>query len=269
MLLNVKRNAHSIFIMSDFFQYVPYERYASKSEHGNKCMFQGLSPCNDHVSRFICNAHASTIFGLIYQYVHTTDGNNEVNYSIVTYTTTSTWNWYLPLFKNHITNVVSCDEIMAYASNVSSSTNGKFDSLKLFDILTHYMSLNAFTEKCSPKTWFDDNPANSIIMYDEIDDNIKFIKSKDIPQLHKYLFAYIGSSLTQTGDVYKIQIDTVALVRSNNSIAFTLINKPRVLKYTTHKNCVATPLVAAALRYVSIQETQLTFNKISSSQIHC
>lgn len=253
--------------MSDFYQRIQYDRNGGSGHNGIKCMFAGLSSCSDQVSRFICNAHASTIFGIIYKYAHSTDGNNEVSYSIVTYTTTSTWNWYLPLFKNYITNVVSCDEIMAYASNVSSLTNGKYDTMKLFDILTHYMSLNAFTEKCSPKTWFDDDIKNSVIMYDEIDNDVKFIN--EVPQLHRYLFAYMGSSLVQNGNTSRVQLDTVALLRTNNanSAMFTLINKPRLLKYTTHVNCVATPLVLASLRYITSKDTQFTFNKISDSRI--
>lgn len=248
--------------MSDFFTRSTFTDRNQEKDH--RCIFEQLSPCSDHVSRYVCNGHAVSIFELLYQYVHTTTGNNDVNYRIVTYIT-SPWNWCLPLFQNPDNGVVSCDELYAFANNVSSRTNGKINATKLSDILSNLMNLNAYVDHCSPRTWIDENPNNCVLMTDEVGSKkIRFLY--ELPPLHRYLLAYIDNSQVIDSAEKIVRIDTMSLVRTNASTSpsFMLINKPRLLKYSTHKHCVATPVVLTSIRFLSVHDTQITYNKTTA-----
>lgn len=250
--------------MSDFFTQSAFNDPANTKK--NNCIFKDLSPCYDHVSQYICNGHSEMIFELFYHNVSYTTGNNETGYKILTYIT-SKWNWSLPLFQNHETNIVSLDELYAFANGVSVGTNSKINAMKLFDILSSHMSLNAYVNHCLPKTWINEYEDNCVILTDEIDDpKIKFMY--ELPPLHRYLFAYIDNTQLIDGPNKTIRIDTISLIRSNarTSPNFVTINKPRILKYTHKKDCLATPLVLTSMRFLKPQDTKMTYTKSNKIQ---
>lgn len=233
-------------------------------KYTDSCMFECLGSCSNQVSRYICNMHSVSIFGLYYKMICMTDANNDTQQFIVTYLCTNS-NWSLPLFK--VDDAISCDELCAFAtraaSNACGKNNKKYDSHEIFNILSHKMNLNAYYSQCQTPTWLEDNPNNCVIMHDETNPNRPIKYLKNLPPLHRELFAYMLPSHTEIDNNYSMYIDTVTLVRTNlaESPCFTIINKPRVLKYTKDEHCVATPLVLSSIRYITAINDRVTYKK--------
>lgn len=136
-----------------------------------------------------------------------------------------------------MTRVINLSEVRAYCRRVCRDRTGQKnrddEAEKLCDIINQYMGMTTYVDRCQEKPWFDEHEANSIIYCNKEAENIFFLK--DLPTLHKSLFAYTKHSLlkNQDSEIYSVSLENFGLVKDNNKLpAFKLINPETVYKKT-------------------------------------
>lgn len=224
------------------------------------CIFEGISPCRDHVSHLICNSHAQ-LFGLINKTASYHDGDNDVWTKIVTYVSASN-NITIPLFINSNGTILMSD-IQTFAINAcNNNPNIKVDALATR--ISCLMGISMTSQHCN-KGWFDE--PNSALIIRNNSGRIEYLK--ELPQLHKCLFYYINASNIQNtrGGVVTYLIPNLSLTRddSEDKYSFVIPNKKNILKYTDKPDCVATPLVLDGIREVSQSNEDRTFTPIQNN----
>lgn len=238
-----------------------------RSERRRACYFNGISPCRDTISKYICNEHAA-LFGLTYELVDYTDGNNDNWSKIVTYIC-STANFHLPLFLNRNGEIL-INEIHSFALTISN--NHPNINLEEFENrIGCLMGMSAFETKCSFGGWLDDGSSNVIIQQPDGAATIT-----QLPQLHRMLLHYTSPSITRNtlndSQVYLVPTLSLEYDATNPSITtyhFIVPNKKIVLKKTQRPNCVATPIIVNAVRNRQPTSQLKTFKPIDMSSALC
>lgn len=230
------------------------------AEPKNKiCIFEGVSPCRDHVSQVICNAHAE-LFGLIYKTASYHNGENDVWSKIVTYISSNN-SLNIPLFVD-ASNKIILDEVRTFCLNVKNN----FPTIKL-DVLENRIAclcgLNQFGGATACRySWFDD--VGSYVIVRNRNANVSY--TNNIPQLHKALFYHtqpsnIRNSATNA-TTYLVANVSLTYNDTSNNFAFVVPNKSILLKYTTKNDCVATPVVIDGARDSAQRTSDRTFKPL-------
>lgn len=233
---------------------------ATEDEQPRKCYFREVSQCGDHVSRFICNAHAA-MFGLIYRMVNYQDANNDSWSRIETYVS-SPASFNIPLFKDRNGEIL-LSEIYSFALSVENS----FPEVRvgrLRDTISCLMGITAY--ECTTNGWLND-PNTRVIVQDA--DSVKVTNT--LPTLHKLLFYYAKPSLVRNvrNDTHVFLVPNVSLQydTTNPSVAtyhFVIPSKKTMLKWTDRPNCVATSVVLNAVRVTGESQQVRFFKPIST-----
>lgn len=225
------------------------------------CILEGVSPCRDHVSHLICNAHAA-IFGLVYKTASYHDGNNDIWSKIVTYNGSSN-NISIPLFLNSKRDIL-VGEIYTFCVNACNTFTGiKVEALvsKISCLMGIRLSNGA---ECN-MSWFDD--INSALIIRNNSGDVQYYK--DLPQLHKCLLYFVNASnirnVNANSETYLIPNLSLTKNESSDTYSFVVPNKKGVLKYTDKPDCVATPLVLDGIRDITQFVGDRTFSPINNN----
>lgn len=236
-------------------------------ERARSCYFKGVSPCREMVSKYICNEHAE-LFGLTYELVDYTDGNNENWSKIVTYICSSA-NFHLPLFFNS-SNEILVNEIHSFALTICNNhPNVKLEEFE--NRIACLMGVSAFENKCSFGGWLDDSSSEIIV---QEPNNVSVLTY--LPQLHKMLFHYTMPSITRNSAnehqsylVPSLSLEYNMNNPSSNTYHFIIPNKKIVLKKTKRQNSVATPIVINAIRRFKTNDQLKAFKPMKAPTLTC
>ena len=238
-----------------------------KPQRMRACYFDGISPCREMISEYICNEHAE-LFGLVYELVDYTDGNNDNRSKIVTYIC-SLSNFHLPLFLN-ANGEVLVNEIHAFALTIQNNhPNIKIEEFE--NKIACLMGMSAFEVKCSFGGWLDDESSSIIVQQP---DTVSVINQ--LPPLHRMLLRYTSPSITknlanesQTYLIPTLSLEYDSMNPTTITYHFIIPNKKVVLKKTTRPNSVATPIVVNALRTQQASAQLKSFKPIANTTMMC
>lgn len=220
------------------------------------------------VSKYVCNEHAE-LFGLTYEMVDYTNGNNDNWSKIVTYIC-STANFHLPLFRNRNGEIL-VDEIHAFAltvcNNYPNVNREEFESR-----IACAMGMNAYDPACSYGGWMDDESNSMVIVQNG--ENVSAISQ--MPKLHRMLLHYTSPSITRnlTNGSQLYLVPTLSLEYDTTNPAtdtyhFVIPSKQSVLKKTHRPNSVATPIVVNAVRNQQATSQLRVFKPITTASAMC
>lgn len=229
-----------------------------------QCPFKDVSPCYNQVSPYICNEHLQW-FGLFAKRCDYTDGENN-NTSRIEIYCTSYNSLRIPLFINP-SGVYILDQINNFANEIKSKFNN-VDTIKLCNALTCSVGLSnsRFLDNCLIGSWL--NEPDVMLFVKDRNGELSTIDVKMLPNLHKILFWHVKPSCirNRTTDSYTYSPHTLILKYepSSDSYMFELENKSIVLKYTDNPDCVATPLVLCAIRYITKSKENIEYRPTAS-----
>jgi len=242
--------------MSSFFS---CQSQFNNGPEQRKCAFEGVSPCRDHVSHLICNAH-SRLFGLVHQPANYCTDAGDVWSKINVYAASQN-SLSIPLFMDN-TSKVLMSEIKTFTMTVCNRVPSiKVDVFQ--DRIAYLLGVNMYGNipDCN-QSWLSE--PNSALIVRSRNENVQYYNN--LPQLHRILLFYANASNirnSNTGStIYLIPNLSLTYNSSSDTFAFVVPNKKILLKYTDNPNCIATPIVLDGRREIISNSNDQTFRPI-------